>query len=155
MDKDRKEVLRLYKKIQSEHDLEDLRTYEEEFGFYTPIPTAFIPELIANVMRKLGSIRNCIRIFLSPNGFIEAYESKFLTNKEKENLFPFFKKLIALDWEYASEFNKGTDERVKFLKKIVDFYRKEAKIFIQKFGNNLKNKWLEEDSVKEINPYIS
>lgn len=154
MDKDRKEVLRLYNKIQEEYELESLEVLEEELGLYFAVPTAFVNELLTHVVRRLQSIRNSINIFYQPTSFIENYESNFLSNKEKEEIFPFFKKLISFDWEYASEFNKGARERAEFLKKALKFYREEGKPFITKFATKLKKEWLAEAKKKDVSRYI-
>jgi hypothetical protein len=154
MDNDRKEVLRLYKAVQKKYELEDLEVIEEELGVYTPNPTAIISELLSVAMRRLQSIRNSINIFYQPTTFIENYESKFLTTNEKEEMFAFFKKIVAFDWEYASEFNKGEKERAEFLKKVLKFYREEGKPFIQKLGSVLAKHWLSEEKKKDVKRYI-
>jgi hypothetical protein len=154
MDEDRKEVLRLYNELKKKYDLEDLELLEEEFGVYFAVPTAFISEILSIIIRRLQAIRNSINIFYQPTTFIENYESKFLTKKEKEQMFTFFKKVVAYDWEYASEVNKGEKERAEFLKKAINFYRKEAKTFIQKLGNKMKEEWLAEEKEKDVMNYI-
>lgn len=154
MDNDRKEVLRLYDNIKTKYNLEELEFLEEELGIYFAVPTSFLSELLSSIMRRLQSVRNSINIFYQPSNFLENYESKFLTKKEKEDMFDFFKRLAAFDWEYASEFNKEEADRAEFFKKALKFFREEGKPFIQKLGTKLKDEWLTEEKEQNSRNYI-
>jgi len=142
---EREEVVSSYEELRKKHSLPKLEDVESELGvkiIYTPV----INEFLRILHDRIGSCAGHLEINLQPTRMADVIESKFFSEKEKQDMFRFYKELIAVIHDIGLSVYQDSDSRIKCFKKTFDFYTKQLKPFMQDFLKRQADGWRKEET---------
>ncbi|MCW1301391.1 MAG: hypothetical protein QW507_01150 [Candidatus Nanoarchaeia archaeon] len=127
---ERRKARKEYASLARKYGLPKLEELEEEFHFYLQ-EGPVLPNVLVSILRKMGHVETLIEEILYPRKFLLVNLGRFFTEEEKEELLEFYKKLEAKLFLGDLALLSGED-RVKILKELIEFHRKEVKPFSKK-----------------------
>ncbi len=142
---EREEVIKNYEELRKKYSLPKLDDVESELGIkiiYNPV----INQLLTVLHERIGNSAGHLEINFQPTRMADAIESKFFSDKEKQEMFKFYKELIAVIHEIALSIYQNEESRAKCFKATYDFYLKKLKPFMQDFLKRQADGWRKEES---------
>ena len=148
----REEGIRQYEEIRKKAGLPDLKEFEEEFEWRVAAPV--IASVMSVLLDRIGQAAGHVEVIFQPTRMSDAMESKFHTEEEKTELFPFYKESISLVHEMHLAAYTNREKRLEAIKKAYEFYMKKVKQIMQRFLDTQAKGWLKKEKVEGAKTYF-
>jgi hypothetical protein len=140
----REEGLKQYEELRKKYkELPPIKEIEEEFEARLGAPV--IAGLMHLILDKMGQSAGHIEILFQPGRMADMIECKFHTEKEKADLFKFYKKTLSLIHEITKTAFETRDARIKAIIKGLEFYKTKLKPTMQKYLDDQAKGWLKQE----------
>ena len=146
-----------YNKLKSKYNLPEFEELDKEFGVSTIESEKFLlREIINKIIERIDFFSKILEELLQPDTSLlsSMHETRFFDDKDKENIYELYKKLMIISRE-SFEVSLKRDEREEtvFVNKVFDEW-KDLKRDLLKFVNKMKDSWKKETDIKEELGYL-
>ena len=148
----REEGLKQYEEFRKKYDWPAMAEFEEEFECRIQAPV--IANAMSILLDRVGQCVGHIEIIFQPTRMADAIESKFHTDKEKTELFSFYKEALALIHEAHLAAFQDRNKRGEMVRKTYDFYIKKAKPVMQKYLEVHVKGWQKKEKAEDYKTYF-
>ena len=148
----REEGIKQYGEIQKNSGLPSLEAFEEEFECRIQAPA--LASVMSVILDKIGQSIGHVEVIFQPARMADAIESKFHTEKEKTELFNFYKEALAIVHEAHLSLYVDRKKRFEMIKKMYEFYIKKLKPVMQKFLGTQTKGWQSKEKAEDYKTYF-
>jgi hypothetical protein len=146
-----------YNKLKSKYKLPKFEDLDKEFEISVIENEKFlIREIINKIIERIDFFSKILEELLQPDTSLlsSMHETRFFDEKDKENIYGLYKKLMIISRE-SFEVSLKRDEREEavFVNKVFDEW-KELKKDLLKFVDKMKDSWKKETDIKEELGYL-
>jgi hypothetical protein len=146
----RKQLVDEYNKLKESYSLPELNEVEQILNFYLSESTLYVKYITGKLMERLADIINYIGGIIHPQIPIQGYESKFLTKKQKNELFELFEISLSKFYRLRTTLYMNEKETAKLFKEIYKFYKEKLMSEMKKVDEFMCEKWAEKSSDSEF-----
>lgn len=145
----RKEIVSEYSKLKKKYNLPPLDKVENSLFVYFNEPNLFVRVLIDRLLGRLNNHVSYMASLFQPQQIFQGFESKFLSQKEKDDLFDLFKTTLANFYKLRISIYELEKNAAKIFNEVYEFYLKDLLPKMKKLDKFMAKEWTKKSEEQE------